>query len=254
MLPEQRQQAILRLLDAAGGLTVADLARRLGVTEQTIRRDLSRLEAQGRLMRSHGGAVPVGTPAGDLPFGIRLGEAAAEKQRIAKAAAQLIAPGDTIILDAGTTTLALARAIASLSGIKVVTNSLPIAMELAPRPEIEVVQVGGEVRDTTLSTVGATARETLARFHTAKLFLAARGVDPEHGLSNTNLVEAEIKQAMIAAAGEVYLLAHGAKLGRRYLYTFAPATAVDRLLTDASADPGVVRELQALGVAVTVVE
>lgn len=250
MLKAERHQRILQALRGNGGVTVATLAQRLRITEQTIRRDLTELERAGLVQRSHGGAILHPATGVDIPFGLRLGEAAEEKGRIASVAAGLVQPGETVILDAGTTTLALARALSRMERLSVITNALPVATELAAAPEAQVILVGGQVRPSTLSLVGSMARQGLAQLHAHKLFLAAGGVDPIRGLTNSNMVEAEVKQAMIAAAAEVYVLAHGAKVGEVLLHTFAPVRAVKALITTDSAPQTVLEEIRALGVAV----
>lgn len=234
----ERLQRIVDILEERGTIAVHFLAQRLGVTEQTIRRDLTRLEGEGRVVRSHGGVALSLPKVAESPFATRLGEAAEQKRRIGVVAAALIKPGDCVILDAGTTTLAIARALGAPEGLKLITNGLPVASELAPRLGRNVIVAGGEVRGSTLSTVGAMARESFALLHAHKLFLACGGIHPERGLTNSNIEEAEVKQAMIAAADEVYAVAHGAKVSQVLLYSFAPLTAVKALITtdDAPSD------------------
>ncbi|MDB4894790.1 MAG: regulatory protein DeoR [Firmicutes bacterium] len=230
-----RLRRIVELLRTHGSLSVAFLAGETGVTEQTIRRDLDRLAAQGQVIRSHGGATPPPSEPGDDCFTARLSQAADAKRRIAMAAVALVRPGEHIMLDAGTTTLAIARLLAGHDRIKVITNSVPVATEMAQRPASDIVLIGGELRVSTLSTVGPMARESFGRLHVQKLFLAASGIDAERGFTNSNLAEAEIKQAMIAAAEEVYAVADGSKLGRVLLYSFAAIEQVKALITTANA-------------------
>jgi len=252
MLSAERLARILERIHAHGTGTVADLAADLGVTEQTIRRDLSRLEADGKVVRSHGGATLAPGLAVESAFASRLGEAAEQKRLIAAAAVELVMPGDRVLIDAGTTTLAVARALPERFGLKVITNAVPVAAELALRQGIDVVLVGGEVRGSTLSTVGAMASEAIRRLHAHKLFLAAGGLHPERGLTNSNLVEAEVKQAMIAAADQVCVVAHGAKLGKVLLYSFAPVSAIHTLITTEEAPPDLLNVLRQKGIRIII--
>lgn len=247
---EERLKRILELMSTWDSVTVAYLAESLDVTEQTIRRDLTRLEETGRVVRTHGGATFPSTDSGDVSYTARLGQADDQKRRIGQVAASLLKPGEDVILDAGTTTLAIARALVGVPHIKVITNALPIAAELVPRPHCDVVLIGGEVRSSTLSTVGPMAREAIAKLHVKKLFLASSAVNPERGFSNTNLAEAEIKQAMIRASDEVYAVADGSKLGRNLFYAFAPIDAVTALITTDDAPAEILQAIRRKGVKV----
>lgn len=247
LLRSVRHQAILEALRGHGGATVAALSQQLRVTEQTIRRDLTELELTGLICRSHGGAVlrPVN---GDVSYRLRLGEAVEEKARIAAVAASLVQPGETVLLDAGTTALALARALVRYERLRVITNALPVATELAASPDAQVVLLGGELRPSTLSTMGDSVKQALSQVRAQKLFLAAGGVDPIRGLTTPNLMEAETKQAMVNAASDVFVIAHGAKVGRAQAYSFAPLRVASVLITTASAPQSVLSQIRAQGV------
>ncbi|AQS59146.1 DeoR/GlpR family DNA-binding transcription regulator [Desulforamulus ferrireducens] len=248
----ERQEKIRLLLQEHGHLTVSELAQRFEVSEMTIRRDLKALAALGLVQREHGRALYPQT-ATNTRFFSRLGEAEREKTAIGSLAAGLVAEGETIILDAGTTTLAVAQSINK--PCVVITNSLPIASVLANREgETTVLVTGGEVRGTTHALVGPMARAGFAGFNADKLFLAATGVSIERGLSTNNMLESEVKQAMLTAAREVILVAHSAKFNHVYYHTFARWDKVHTVITDAGLPEATRRELENLGVKVLVAQ
>ncbi|GAB6159284.1 DeoR/GlpR family DNA-binding transcription regulator [Desulfotomaculum varum] len=244
----ERQEKIRLLLQEHGHLTVAELAQHFEVSEMTIRRDLKALAALGLVQREHGRALyPPAT--GIASFVTRLGEAEREKTAIGRLAADLVAEGDTVILDAGTTTLAVAQFIHK--SCVVITNCLPIASELANRREdVTVLVAGGEVRGTTNALVGPLARAGFAGFNADKLFLAATGVSLERGLSTNNMLESEIKQAMLDAAREVILVAHSGKFNHVYYHTFARWDRIHTVVTDTGLPAEIRRELENLGIKV----
>ncbi|MGI6449639.1 MAG: DeoR/GlpR family DNA-binding transcription regulator [Desulfitobacteriia bacterium] len=244
-----RQEKIRFLLQKHGHLTVAELAGRFGVSEMTIRRDLKQLASMGLVQREHGKAIyPQNIQTRNGIFISRLGEAYKEKIAIGKAAANLINEGDSLILDSGTTTLAIALALEKKC--IVVTNSLPVADILGVKKDITTVLTGGEVQRTTCSLMGPMTRENLAGFNADKLFLAATGVSSEKGLSTTSMAESEVKQAMINSAKEVILVAHSSKLEQIYYHTFAKWDKINRFITDTSADLNLVQKIRQNGVEV----
>lgn len=246
-----RQEKIRFLLQKHGHLTVSELAEKFGVSEMTIRRDLKELAAMGLVQREHGKAVyPQNPQVRNAVFLSRLGEAHKEKLAIGRTAASLIYEGESIILDAGTTTLAIALALSKKC--IVVTNSLPVAEVLGMRQEITTLLTGGEVQRITYSLMGPMTRESLAGFNADKLFLAATGVNPAKGLSTTSMAESEVKQAMINSAKEVILVAHSEKLGQVYYHSFAKWDKVSKFITDGGADPAMVREIEKNGVEVII--
>lgn len=244
----ERQEDIQVLLQEHGHLTVAELAQHFGVSEMTIRRDLKALAALGLIQREHGGALYPQNPSPGELFWNRLGEAEREKTLIGRLAASLVGEGDSIILDAGTTTLAVARALTQKC--VVITNSLPIAGSLANRPEMTVILTGGEVRGATNALVGPMTRSGFDGFNADKLFLAATGVSIERGLSTTNMMESEVKQAMLNAAKEVILVAHSKKIGEVYYHTFAHWDKVHVLITDSMIPEKTRKDFESLGVKV----
>lgn len=250
-MTNERQEEIRLLLQEHGQLTVIELAKVLGVSEMTIRRDLRHLAALGLIQREHGRAFYLEHQPQDALFLARLGEAEKEKAAIGALAASLIAEGDSVILDAGTTTLAVAQAISQKC--VVITNSLPIAGILGEREEVTVLVTGGELRGTTYALVGPMTRSGFTSFNANKLFLGATGVDLERGLSTTNMLESEVKQSMLQAAKEVILVAHSKKIGQIYFHTFAQWDQIDKLITDNGLPEETRLAFEALGVEVLLI-
>ncbi len=247
-MSSERQDEIQGLLQEHGNLTVTELAQRFKVSEMTIRRDLKNLAAFGLIQREHGRAIyPPATPTDTLIM-MSMGEAEREKARIGHLAATLISEGDTIILDAGTTTLAVAQALTTKC--TVITNSIPIASVLGNRDEISLLMTGGEVRRDTFALVGPMTRSAFTGFNADRLFLGATGVSLERGLSTANMLESEVKQAMLEVAKEVILVAHSAKIGQVCFHTFAYWDSVQTLVTDSGLSVSIKDELALKGVKV----
>ena len=249
MLARQRQREILNRLRVTGSVRVADLARRLHVTEETIRRDLEKLEAAGKLVRAHGGALPLEAGDHELPFDVRKTANLTAKRSIAAAAARFVADGDVIALDASTTAHELARSLPDFA-ITVVTNSLVIASSLAGRSRIRAFCTGGALDRLSLSLVGSLAEDSLNRFHIAKAFLSCKGFDPARGLSVASDEHARMKRRMLDVADKTYLLADHSKFGVSSVVIFANLTDIDCLITDGRTDDGLLETIRLAGVAV----
>ncbi|MGC7873088.1 DeoR/GlpR family DNA-binding transcription regulator [Desulfosporosinus sp. SYSU MS00001] len=246
-MSSERQDEIQWLLQEHGNLTVTELAKRFNVSEMTIRRDLKNLAALGLIQREHGRAIyPPVLPTEILMMS--MGEAEREKARIGHLAATLIAEGDSVILDAGTTTLGVAQALTTKC--TVITNSIPIAGVLGNRNEITVLLTGGEVQGKNFALVGPMTRSVLKGFNADKLFLGATGVAIERGLSTANMLESEVKQEMLKVAKEVILVAHSAKIGQIYFHTFARWDSIQTLVTDSGLEEATRDKLISMGVKV----
>jgi DeoR/GlpR family transcriptional regulator of sugar metabolism len=233
VLAEERRSRILRELEDAGALGTEDLARRLRVSSETIRRDLVRLGEQGHLHRVHGGAM-IGTAVrGEEPSYAERAEVAAEaKRRVAQVAAGLLSTGQTVALDLGTTALAVARAFPPSFHGTVVTCSLLVAAELVGRPGLEVLVAGGRVRAGDLAVSNA---QTIAFFrdvHPDVAFLGSGGVSAEAGVTDFHIDEIATKRVLIANARETYLLADGSKLGKVAAYRVCGLDEVTGVITD----------------------
>jgi DeoR/GlpR family transcriptional regulator of sugar metabolism len=247
MLTEERHHRILERLRVQGRVLAADLAHEFDVSADTVRRDLRELDQAGMLRRVHGGALP--RPGDTDPFPVRARRAPEAKASIARRAAQIADDGQVIMLDGGTTTLEVARALPERLRATVVTNSLPIALALADRPRVEVVVAGGSLRGRAGVTVGAAAVAALAAVHADVLFLGVCGLHPEVGFSVEDAEEREGKRAMIAGSAEVVGLADHDKLGTALPFVVAPLSELTTLVTDETTDD-VLAPYRALGIEV----
>jgi DeoR/GlpR family transcriptional regulator of sugar metabolism len=251
MFVEERQQRILQLLRDKGKVTVEELAADFGVSAPTVRSDLASLELRRMLRRTHGGALPTATSLYEPPFAEREGEWAEEKRRIGRAAAELVQPGETILLDAGTTTheVGVALAASGKTGITVVTNNLPTVMALMDAPGIDVVVIGGQVQPRRRAMLGPLATDFLKPFRCDRLFLGVSGVDPRAGLTAVDFDAVQIKRAMIAHSQTVVVVADSAKIGQASFAHVAPLSAVHLLITDSDLTEDAERNLRDAGIA-----
>ncbi|HET6439480.1 MAG TPA: DeoR/GlpR family DNA-binding transcription regulator [Anaeromyxobacter sp.] len=254
MFPEERRREIVARLRREGRCLVADLARHLEVSEVTIRQDLDALEREGQLRRTHGGAILDQKIGLERPFQIEESERSAEKERIATAATELVGPGDTLILDVGTTVTAAARKLVALkTRATVFTNGLNIAAILEADPEITTVVTGGTLRPKQHSLVNPFASLVFPRVHADLAFIGINGIQAEHGLTNVNAAEAEIKALFVRAARRRVVLADSTKVGKIALAKFAEVSDVDLLITDQGADSREVDALREAGLEVRLV-
>jgi len=255
LLAEERRRKILMLLETEGRVTVNDLVRRFDVSTVTMRADLDILAENGALVRSHGGAVRRLDPVQDYSVAFKETMHHAEKVRIGQAAAGLLKPNQTIILDSGTTTLQVARHIKQqkLKGLTVVTNALNIANELVDAPNVSLIMLGGILRQVSNSFVGPQAERMLAALHADHLFLGVDGLDLEVGPTTPDILEAELNSLMIAVSTEVTIVADSSKIGRRSLSTIGSLSAIHRLITDDRIAPEAAQAIQARGLELIVV-
>lgn len=245
----ERQMEILGLLRNTNMVQIKDLSHRLRVSQNTIRRDLKRLEEEGLVTMTHGGAVGVRNAPMGMPLGVREDQYAEEKLRIGKKAAEFIQDGDAVILDAGTTTERVVPGLKDRRNLTVITNGLNIALGLLGIPGVTPILVGGIINDTTFCTAGFHAEEFLRQFHVNTAFISAGGVTVE-GVMNTNAFEVRIKQSMIQAADKVVLVVTGEKIGKTSLAPFAGLEEIDVVVTDGKAPPEEVERLRRRGVEV----
>lgn len=243
-----RHTEILRLLDDGRCLKVSELSRQLGVSGETIRRDLDQLEREGAVRRIHGGALRVHGRAVEVPLQSRRSRYTEEKRRIAHVARDLVEDGETILIDASTSALELAKSLAP-KAVTVVTNSLTAVLELSGIG-CNVIATGGLLRQPSLSMVGPVALRTLEGRHVDTLFLSCRGLTVREGVTDASDVEADLKRHMLRAARRTILLADGSKLGRVGFCSICAVTELHAVVTDRSAPAPVLAELQALGVQV----
>ncbi|WP_265520688.1 DeoR/GlpR family DNA-binding transcription regulator [Oerskovia flava] len=247
MYAPERHQQILERARTDGRVEVTSLARDLGVTPETVRRDLSVLERHGHVRRVHGGAIPVERLGIEPAIAEREGVLAAEKARIAKTALDELPDQGSVILDAGTTTVRLAEMLPTDRELTVVTHSLPIAMLVAARSNLHLHLVGGSVRGRTLAAVGPWAERDLHDVHVDVAFLGTNGLTVEQGLTTPDLVEASVKRAIVDAARRVVVLADHTKVGRSDFAHVADLSRVDVLITDTGIDPDLAEGVQDAG-------
>jgi len=249
----ERQDHIAHLVEEAGRVHVRDLAARFGVSTVTIRKDLAVLETEGSLVRTHGGAIVAKRRAPEPAFDLRERLQQDEKARIGAAAAALVRDGESIVMDASTTALAVARQLRELGGwsqLTVITNGLRLASELAGHPGIVVLMLGGRVRWEALSVVGQLGDGLFSRVNVQKAFLGAAGFTVESGLADATDEEAQIKRSMVAAAREVIAIVDHTKWERAAFATFCSLDQVSLVLTDRAAPDAMLRALDGRGVAV----
>lgn len=252
----ERQERILRLVEERGRARVSDLVAQFGVSAVTIRKDLLALESEQRLVRTHGGAIAIDRSRPELPFEIRERLQADEKLRIGAAAAALVHDGESIVMDASTTALSVARHLKVRGGwsqLTVITNGLRVASELAGYPGIIVLMLGGRVRWEALSVVGQLGDGLFDRINVQKAFLGAAGFTLESGLADATDEEAQIKRSMVAAAREVIAIVDHTKWERAAFATFCPTEQITMVLTDEAAPTAMVRSLIGRGVEVRLV-
>ncbi|MCX7852721.1 MAG: DeoR/GlpR family DNA-binding transcription regulator, partial [Caldilineales bacterium] len=238
----KRRQAILTLLEQMGEASIEDLAARLEVSENTIRNDLKAMEAEGKLRRVRGGAVPgdghriPGSMAPPKAFNTRLQAQVEEKKRIGAWAAGLVQDGDAIVLDASTTVYYMATFLQERRHLTVVTNGLYTALLLAQNPTNKVILAANEVRAGGLTVVGRINPDLLNHFYASKCFISAAGFTPDQGLTEIAVDEATSKAEMIKLAREVIALVDHTKFGKIATYRFAEPNQIDRLVTDSGLD------------------
>lgn len=246
-----RRDDIVELAHTNGFTSVEELSERFSVTVSTIRRDLARLTTEGRLTRTFGGAMPrIAHAESSLPQ--RLGEAHAAKIAIGRWAASQVHPGDTVLLDAGSTVLALAESMRDASDVTVATISLSVLTELADREGVSVLSLGGTLRKMSQGFVGPFAEAALERITCDAVFLGTDGVSEDGSICEAAHEQTRLKEVMIRRAAKVYVLAHGAKVGAKPFHAWLRVPTPWTLVTDESAPEAVTRELRARGV--TVVE
>ena len=253
VLNEERRRAILETLNRDRRVLVAELAHQFHTSQVTIRKDLEVLHEHGHLHRTHGGALPARDGALEDPTLYEKEQLhRKEKLRIAVAAARMVNEGQVVILDSGTTTTAIARALRNSKHLTVVTNAVNIAAELAGA-SVDVILTGGTLRKNSFSLVGPIAEETLRHLSADLLFLGVDGFDVEYGLSTPNLLESKVNRVMVEVAKRTVAVCDSSKFGRRSLSLIAPPSAVQQIITDHGISKSDLRVLKKAGIEVTLV-
>ncbi|MGE5675637.1 MAG: DeoR/GlpR family DNA-binding transcription regulator [Mycobacterium leprae] len=241
-----RERSILARLSTSRFATVQELSALLDVSEVTVRRYLEKLEQDGMLTRTRGGAFLNESMLEESSFGSRRDQYIEEKRRIAVAAAAMIDDGDTIALSAGTTTYEIARCLKERRNLTVVTNSISIASELATCPGIRLLVTGGTCRERSLALVGALAERSLVGLYVNQTFLGTSGFSLEHGLTTPNFEEALVNAAMVRAARRTVVAVDSSKFGQVSLSLIVPVAAVHSVITDTGAPAEVLDALRAM--------
>ena len=255
MLAEERRQRIQEIIEEKGKITVEDIAGKFSVSAVTARSDLDVLAERGEAMRSHGGAVRQLNPAVDYPLRFKETVHHAEKVRIGHAAARLIQPHQSIILDSGTTTVQIARQIktAGIHPLTVITNALNVAYELADTDGVSLIMIGGILRRASSSFVGPQAERMLQDLHADHLFLGVDGLHADVGYSTPDILEAQLNTTMIRISNEVTVVADASKFGRHSLSLIGGIECARRVITDDRVRPESAEALRAKGVDLVVV-
>lgn len=252
LLVAERQREITESLNEHKSVRVSDLARLYQVTEETIRRDLERLENLGKLVRSHGGAIAISQTASEKPFAERTVANQNEKVRIAREAVQWIKPGDSILFDASSTVWELAKILPDMQ-LTVLTNAINVAVELSDRPRIRVICTGGNLSSPSMSFAGPMAEHFLRDYHVDRAFISCSGIDVANGLSDVNESQAILKQTIINMADQIVLLADHTKFGVKSLRLFAPLESVTHLITGSELVSDTAESVRSTGVLLTIV-
>ncbi len=232
MLPTQRRQVILAQVREQAAVSAEDLSRQFAVSVETIRRDLRRLQGAGLLDRVYGGATRPSGRSSEGSFAARSTRNIERKRAIAALAASLVQPEETIVIDIGTTALELARALPDSFRGRVLTNSVPAAMELSYRDDIEVLLCGGQVRPGDGACSGAHAESFFAEFYADRAFLGSGGVHPEAGLTDYYPAEVVVRRTIVAHTAKSYVLADSSKLGVIALRRVCQLDQLTAILTD----------------------
>jgi DeoR family transcriptional regulator of aga operon len=249
----ERHQWILQKLQDTGHVNVKQLSTEMKVSEVTIRKDLKLLEDKNLLFRIHGGGSNKNPYINDRPVSEKEALNAEEKNRIAKAAADMIGNTDSILIASGTTMLALARSLNPEKHLTVITSALNVALELAGHKNIDVLQLGGQIRQSSSSVIGPYAERILEDVSCSILFLGVDGIDLTVGLTTTSLMEARLNQKMIDVAQTIIVLADSSKFGRRGLGKICALDQVQHIITDEGVPAAVVKLLEEKGITVTIV-
>jgi DeoR/GlpR family transcriptional regulator of sugar metabolism len=250
VLPVDRHSEILRMLDSSNVVRVSDLSGRFKVSEETVRRDLERLEQDGVVRRIYGGAVRVSGRAMELSFTKRQTKNLEQKRRIALLAKDLVSDGESILLDSSTTVLELARALPHMH-LTVLTNAVSTVMELANKG-ITVISTGGLLRQTSLSFIGPIAERALDGYYVDKAFISCRGLTLREGVTDASDLEVELKRRMLRAAKRCILLVDSSKFGQVGFCSICGIKDIHTIVTDNKANPRMVEELRNAGVEVLV--
>jgi DeoR/GlpR family transcriptional regulator of sugar metabolism len=248
-----RRETIMAWLKRDGQVQVRDLVEQFGVSEMTVRRDLEHLAGEGQLVRTYGGAMAASGLTREQTYAAKAAEHTNEKVRIASHAASMVRDGDVILLDAGSTTAAVARALHGRSNLTVVTVDLKIALELCDEPGIRVLVTGGTAQQEGYNLFGPLAEQTLRSLTVDITFLGTSSVDIDQGVTTPTLEKVPLKQAMLRAARRSVLVTDAAKFGLRSSFQIAPLSNLHYIITDMALPDDLARAIRKEGIALDLV-
>jgi len=251
MFSIERKVKLLSIVNEKGSMLVKEAALMFNVTEETIRRDLKDLENQGLVLRTHGGAVSADDAKSEFPLEIRQGINISGKNAIGRAAATLVKDGDTIMLDASTSSLFLAKNIKERKSLTVITNAEKIILELSSCDEITLISTGGILRRKSMSYVGKYAENLLKNYQADKVFFSCKGFSPDRGLMDSNEQESQIKRTMINRSQQVIFLCDKTKFHRIGCETVATIDYIHMIITDEAMPVSWINVLKTKGIAFT---
>ncbi len=252
MLAEQRREKILELIRENGNARVNYLSKLFGVSEPTIRQDLDKIEATGEIARDHGGAYLKNMQLSVSSLSLEHRENMDLKRKIGQKAAEYIRSGNSIIMDSGTTVTELANAVKGKKDLRIITNSLNIALILGAEQGMEVHMTGGEFKAPTLSLTGDRAASFFQNTHAQQLFLATAGVSVSGGLTYPGFSDIPVKRAMIESAEEIFLLADSTKIDKTAFAALHALDQIDYLITDDGISEKQSEEFQRFGIKVII--
>ncbi|WP_434310209.1 DeoR/GlpR family DNA-binding transcription regulator [Hominifimenecus sp. rT4P-3] len=253
-MQQVRRESIKDMLRSIGFVNVQELVNRFGVSSETIRRDLEAMEKDGLVRRIHGGAVSTQPVVSESAYTLRRQFHTPEKQAIAHAAANLICDGDTVLIAPGTTTLEIASQLRKRANLTVITNSLPITMELADCAGINVFCLGGHLQGADFSTSGITAMQNLSLFNATKLIIGIGGITPQRGITDYRMEESVLLRAFVEKSDCVIGIADHSKFGVTAMYNICPADRLNHLITDSGTPEDLYKPFCDMGVQVHVAQ
>lgn len=244
MLVAERQQNIVDIVNKHKSVRVSELSKNFSVTEETIRRDLEKLEKEKKLLRSHGGAISVNsTDSREIPYFEREIRNVSEKRQIGLEAVKQVEEGDKLILDASSTAWYMAKALPNIP-LTILTNSIKVTMELSSKNQITVISTGGTLLSKSLSFVGPLAEAALDNYHVKKAFISCKGLHLGKGISESNEQQARMKKKMIDSADIVYLMIDYSKFGIQTFSHINSVEVIDHIIMDSKGDNNIIHQLE----------
>ncbi|HBB07063.1 MAG TPA: transcriptional regulator [Bacteroides sp.] len=254
MTKEERHNLILDYLMQHNSVLVSDLANKLNVSSVTIRKDLTELEKEKKLYRNHGRAILINPYINDRNVNEKEKFFVEEKRLIGVCAAKLITAKDSILIASGTTMHYFARQIHPLEHLTVITASLQVSEILSQNPDIDIIQLGGLLRHSSLSVVTKYAEQMLSNFSCSKLYMGVDGIDLDFGITTTDMMEANLNRVMMQTAQKTIVLADSSKFGRRGFSKISDMEEVDHIITDSHISPATAKRIEEMGIELTIAE